>query len=105
MERDYDQTVLNIVLDKEEGDKLERVFREMNPQNVFFSFAEECTKKYRKKMEMKERIYSSEEMPVGIKAAFRVAIDDKLKSSILTKEAENVFGKDLYNILFYRLIH
>lgn len=97
------KTMLNVTLTEKEGNELRNVWMGMNPDNKFFLFTMECVEKFTAKMNMKNKIYSPEEMPDILKASFRVELDDELKNDLLSEEAKETFGNELYKILMYRL--
>lgn len=84
-----------MTLTEKEGNELRNVWMKMDPDNKFFLFAMECVEKFTAKMNMKNKIYSPEEMPDVLKASFRVELDNELKNDLLSDEARKVFGGEL----------
>lgn len=99
------KTMLNVTLTEKEGKELMNVWMGMDPNDKLFLFTMECVEKFTAKMNMKNKIYSPEEMPTIVKASFRIELDDELKDILLSDETKNVFGDELYEVLLYRLIH
>ena len=99
------KTMLNVTLTEKEGNELRNIWMGMDPDNKFFLFAMECVEKFTAKMNMKNKIYSPEEMPDVLKASFRVELDDELKNDLLSDEAKEIFGYELHEVLMYRLMH
>ena len=93
---------ISIALWEEDGDALKKRMKGMDETHPLYPFMKECVEKFDKKIAMKPRLYTPEEMPHHLCAGFRMAYDETLKELLLSEEAKEVFGDDFHAQLVYR---